>query len=119
MPFLLNYDALTHLLTLITSNGARELGNAWWDLQALHKDSLLTLNADVLGPSDEAGKVSLGLDVSTNAEVLGSLLDQGVGGFLHGLSGIVSRNCRGLLYFFDLGHPGLMILKVRLFGYLI
>ena len=76
MPFLLNYDALTHLLTLITSNGARELGNAWWDLQALHKDSLLTLNADVLGPSDEAGKVSLGLDVSSDSKVVGVLFEK-------------------------------------------
>lgn len=69
---------------LITCNGARELGNAWWDLQALHKDSLLTLNADVLGPSDEAGKVALGLDVSSNSKVVGVLFEKrflGLGSF--------------------------------------
>jgi len=61
---------------LITCNGALELGNAWRDLQTLHKDSLLPLNTDVLGPPDEAGEVSLGLDVSANSEVVGVLLEQ-------------------------------------------
>jgi hypothetical protein len=61
---------------LITSNGALELGNAWWDLQALHKDSLLALDADVLGPSDKAGQVSLGLDVSSDSKVVGVLFEQ-------------------------------------------
>ena len=77
MPFTLKNDALTHLLTLITCNGRLELGNAWRDLQSLHKNSLLTLNTDVLGPSDEAGEIALGLDVSTDSEVMGVLLEEG------------------------------------------
>jgi len=61
---------------LITCNGAAELGNAWRDLETLHKDSLLALNADVLGPSDKAGQVSLGLDVSSDSKVVWVLFEQ-------------------------------------------
>jgi len=59
-------------------NSVGELGNAWWDLESLHEDSLLSLDSDVLRPSDESGEVSLGLDVATNSEVLGALLEEGV-----------------------------------------
>ena len=55
-----------------------EVGNRWWDLKALHEDALLALDAHVPGPADEAGEVALGLDVSTEAEVLGLLLEEGV-----------------------------------------
>jgi len=37
----------------------------------------LSLNADVLGPLDESGEVACGLDVTTNTEVLGALLEEG------------------------------------------
>ena len=37
----------------------------------------MSLNADVLGPLDESGEVAHGLDVTTDAEVLGALLEEG------------------------------------------
>jgi hypothetical protein len=37
----------------------------------------LTLDADVLGPLDEAGEVSLGLDVASNSKVTSILLEEG------------------------------------------
>jgi len=43
----------------------RELGNSGGNLQALGKDNLLTLKADVLGPLDETSKISLGTNVLT------------------------------------------------------
>ena len=64
------------LLTLITFNSAVELGDAWGNLQALHEDALLTLDSDVLGPSNEAGEVSLRLDVSSDSKVAWVLFEQ-------------------------------------------
>jgi len=59
-------------------DGGRELGNCGRDLESLHEDSLLSLDSDVLGPSDESGKISLGLDITTDSEVLGRLLEKRV-----------------------------------------
>jgi len=59
-------------------NGVGELGNGWGDLESLHEDSLLSLDSDVLGPSDESSEVFLGLDVTTDSEVSGALLEEGV-----------------------------------------
>jgi len=61
---------------LVTLNGAVELGDGWRNLEALHQNALLTLNADVLGPSDEAGEVSLRLDVSSDSKVAWVLFEQ-------------------------------------------
>ena len=47
------------------------------DLQSLKKNSLLTLDADVFGPLNEASEISLGLDVATNSKVTSILLEQG------------------------------------------
>lgn len=47
------------------------------DLQSLKKNSLLTLDADVFGPLDEASEISLGLDVATDSKVTSILLEQG------------------------------------------
>lgn len=63
--------------TLVLVNGLGELSNGWGNLKALHKDGLLPLNADVLGPLDETGEVSLGLDVTTDSEVAGVLGEEG------------------------------------------
>ena len=46
------------------------------------KDGLLPLQDDVLGPSDEAGQIALGLDILTDAEILGPLLEERVDGLL-------------------------------------
>jgi hypothetical protein len=55
-----------------------ELGNRRGDLQTEVEDLLLALEADVCGPSDHATEVALGLDVLTDAIVLGALLDERV-----------------------------------------
>lgn len=71
-------------------------------LQSHHEHSLLSLDSDVLGPLDESGEVSSGLDVTTDAEVSGRLLEKSVGGFggLAGLSGDNGTLRRGLLRHF-------------------
>jgi hypothetical protein len=53
-----------------------ELSDGRGDLQPHVEDLLLALEADVGGPSDHATKVALGLDVLTDTEVLGALLDE-------------------------------------------
>jgi len=63
--------------TLVLVDGLRELVNCGRDLQSLEKDSLLTLDANVFGPSDKASEVSLWLDVTSNSKVARSLLEQG------------------------------------------
>ena len=42
-----------------------ELVNHWWDLETLLENGALTLHADILGPFDEAGQVTLWLDITT------------------------------------------------------
>lgn len=52
--------------------------DAGGDLEALLEDGPLALDADVLGPPDEAAEIPLGLDGASQGEVLGGLLDEGV-----------------------------------------
>lgn len=59
-----------------------ELSNGRRDLQSKRQDLLLSLDSDILGPLDISAKVSLGLNVLTNTERSGSLLEQGVLGGL-------------------------------------
>lgn len=47
------------------------------NLESLQKNSLLTLDADVFGPLNEASEISLGLDVATDSKVTSILLEQG------------------------------------------
>lgn len=63
-------------LTLVLIDGLLELVQSGGDLQSLEEDSLLTLDADVLGPLDEASEISLWLDVSTDSKVTSVLLEQ-------------------------------------------
>lgn len=63
---------------MVLINGVGELSNGWGNFKALHKDGLLSLNADVLWPFDETAEVSLGLDVTTDSEVAGVLSEEGV-----------------------------------------
>lgn len=73
------------------------------------EDDLLALEADVLGPLDEAGEVLLGGDVTTNAEGLGASLEEGVlGGLLGDLGAVRGRS--GLL---GLGSGGLGLYVIR------
>ena len=46
------------------------------NLQSLEENSLLTLDADVFWPLDEASEISHGLDVSTDSKVTSILLEQ-------------------------------------------
>jgi len=64
------------LLTLVLVNGLRELIDGGWNLEALEKNALLSLNTDVLGPFDKTGEVADWLDVTTDSEVLGALLEE-------------------------------------------
>src|SRR3989344_3620744 len=73
--------------TKVLVEGLGQLVDRGRDLQAVEKHTLLPLHADVLGPSDEAGEITLGLDVLTDAEVLGPLLEQSGGRTLVGLLG--------------------------------
>jgi hypothetical protein len=61
---------------LIPVDSIGELVKSGRNLQSLKKNSLLTLNANVLRPSDEASEISLWLDVSSDSEVTGILLEQ-------------------------------------------
>jgi hypothetical protein len=54
---------LEQLCSSVLVESVRELGNSGGDLQALRKDNLLALKADVLGPFDEASEISLGTNV--------------------------------------------------------
>lgn len=59
-----------------------ELGESRGNLQAHLKDLLLSLEADILGPLDHAGDISLGLDVLADTVAAGSLLEERVLGGL-------------------------------------
>lgn len=48
-----------------TKSHLAELVDHWGHLKTLLEDGTLTLNADILGPLDEAGQVALGLDAAT------------------------------------------------------
>lgn len=61
---------------MILVDGVGELVDGWWDLESLHENALLSLNADVLGPLDKASQVTDGLDVTTDTEVLRGLLEE-------------------------------------------
>jgi hypothetical protein len=65
--------------------GVLELGQRRGNLQAHVEDLLLTLKTDILGPLDEAGEVASRLDILTDSEVAGTLLDKRV---LHGIISI-------------------------------
>jgi hypothetical protein len=63
-------------LTLVLVDSLGELVDDGRDLESLHENTLLSLDSDVLGPLHEAGQVALGLDVATEAEVAGVLLEK-------------------------------------------
>jgi len=66
----------SHGLVLGKSLGELVYGRR--DLEALVEDSTLTLDADILGPTDETGKVLGGADVSSDVEVTGLGGEEGV-----------------------------------------
>jgi len=96
-------EELEELGSGVLVQGVGELGNGGWNLQALVEDDLLALEADILGPLDEAGEVSLRADVLADTEVLGGRLEERVLLSLGGLArregssgGLLSRSYFGL-----------------------
>jgi len=69
-------EELKKFSSLVLVNGLRELVDGGWNLEALEKNALLSLNTDVLGPFDKTGEVADWLDVTTDSEVLGGLLEE-------------------------------------------
>jgi hypothetical protein len=65
-------------LTLVGINGVGELVDGWWDLEAVEQDALLSLDAHVLGPSDETGQVLFHDNIATDTEVSRGLLEEGL-----------------------------------------
>jgi len=62
--------------SLVLLKGLAELVNLRGHLQSLHQNSLLSLDADVTRPFNEAGEVTLWLDVSSKSEIFGILLEE-------------------------------------------
>jgi len=57
------FGKLEELSSSVLVKGVRELGDRRRDFQVLVEDDLLTLEADILGPLDEASQVLLGPDI--------------------------------------------------------
>jgi hypothetical protein len=69
-------EEVSQSLELILGKSVRELIDDSWDLKSLEEDSLLSLEENILWPSDVSGQVSLRLDVSTDLVVSRSGLDE-------------------------------------------
>ena len=82
-------------LTLVLLECLGELVDGGGHLESLHEDTLLSLDTDILWPLDETGQVSLWLDVSSESEVSGSLLEEGA------RSDVSSRGGGALLWLDD------------------
>ncbi len=61
---------------MIPIDSLGELVESGRNLQSLKKNSLLSLDANILRPPDEASEISLWLDVSSDSEVASILLEQ-------------------------------------------
>ena len=82
-------DELEQLGGSVLVQDLGELVQSWGNLETLVQDLALTLEANIFGPLDIAGKILDGLDILTDTKVLGGLLDQGVD---RGLSGTLLGN---------------------------
>lgn len=71
-------EELEGLSSGVAVQRALELSDGRRNLEAEVQDLLLTLEADILGPLNEAAEVALGLDVLANTEVTGASLDERV-----------------------------------------
>jgi len=69
-------EQFKELAGLVLLEGLLELVDGGGHLQSLEQNSLLSLDTDVSGPLDESGEVTLGLDVTSDAEVAGVLLEK-------------------------------------------
>ena len=91
---------LKHLSSCLSVQGLGELVNCRRHFQPLIENSPLPLQPDVAGPFDKAGEVPLGLDVLSNAKILGPLLKQGVD---HLLGLLLLHHGRGRVHLLPLG----------------
>lgn len=71
-------EELEGLSSGVAVENVLELSDRRWDLQSHVEDLLLALETDILGPLHHTGKISSGLDVLTDTEVTGTLLDERV-----------------------------------------
>jgi len=78
--------------TSILVNSLGELVDDGRDFEALEEHALLPLELNVPGPADKAGQIALGLDIATNTEVAGALLEED----LLGLTGLGNAAGNGL-----------------------
>merc|ERR1719266_1450027 len=83
LPLLLSLGTIIvqkteHLSCALPIQGSVELIEGRRDLQAGLEDRLLSLQADILWPSDKPAQVTLGLNVLTDFEVAGTSDKQGV-----------------------------------------
>lgn len=62
--------------SLVLVNSVGELVDGGRHLESLHQNSLLPLDSDVSWPFDETGEVSLWLNIASDSEVPGSLLEE-------------------------------------------
>eukprot|EP01085_Mycamoeba_gemmipara_P003334 Mycagemm_TRINITY_DN9985_c0_g1::TRINITY_DN9985_c0_g1_i1::g.3334::m.3334 type:complete len:168 gc:universal TRINITY_DN9985_c0_g1_i1:532-29(-) len=87
---------------VVLVQSAGELGNGRRHLQALVQDALLALQANVLGPAQETGKIALRLEIATDAKVTRAALEKVSGDDPLGLGRSLGRSLgsglgRGLL----------------------
>jgi hypothetical protein len=85
---------LEELSSSVLIQNLSELVDRWGNLETLVQDLLLTLKTNILRPLDETRKITLGLDILTNAKVAATLLNERVGRSLGGglaLDGVGSR----------------------------
>lgn len=69
-------EQFKQLGSLVLLDSVLELIDGGGHLQSLHQNPLLSLDSDVPWPLDETGEVSLWLNVSSESEVLRSLLEE-------------------------------------------
>ena len=55
-----------------------KLSNGWGNFYSGEKNSLLSLEGDVLGPPDKSGEVSFGLNIVADSEISGSFFEEGI-----------------------------------------
>jgi len=75
-------EKLEALGSEVAVKSIRELRYCWGNLKTEIQDLLLSLKTDVLGPFDEAGEVTTGLDILADTEVARTLLKERVLNFL-------------------------------------
>lgn len=61
---------------LVFVEGFGELGNQWGNFDSGEENSFLSLEGDVLGPSDESGQISFGLNIVADSKIARPALEE-------------------------------------------